>query len=145
MNLTFKFKEAKVVKTASRNKKVIVRNATATIVETDDLNKFNVLYKGSLIPLTDDSYDCKGKPDVWLRSKESRTGWIRIVRNEDIFHMTPCPEGYFPFRPKFIARGNIVDIQGEVKFKLIRCVSEQQLSDVNAHITKVINEYDNSD
>lgn len=151
--LSFKFKAKPTPSQRQSNRKIVLHNASGVIVPSTLPNRYDVKVKLSLtqkkdlhlplvndlvIPLTEDSYSCKGKPDIWIKSEESMTGWVHIIRNESVVNMQDCPSPYIPFRPGFIARGKIVKVEGVIQFRLIRCVCESQLIEVNSHINALL-------
>ena len=154
---SFKFKPKTIKLERARTKKIILNKVTGVILNslTED-NKYYIkldidftkakelhLTPGNaVLPLSDDSYSCKGKPDIWLKHKDSKTGYIRIVRNENSFAMGECPEPYLPFRPGLIGCGKIINTSEGMRFKLIRCTSKSQLLERAAHINHIVDSND---
>lgn len=97
-----------------RNNKYYVR---LDIKNPDDFEDVTKLY-----PLTKNSYNTKGKTEVWRKDKR---GYIRILRFADDALVFPVPLA-IPFKPNMYCTGNIItDIDGIEKFELKSLIKEE--------------------
>ena len=95
------------------------------IVEVEE-NEFKVLVKSidtknnekeELLPLTDRSFDLKGKENIFTRKKDKFGKRTRIIRDKNKANFMPgLPEIYFPFSNNWQVKGYIITENNIRKF-----------------------------
>lgn len=126
MKLQFKLS---LIKHKRRNKQIITRNITGTIIEDEgnyfvkcklkDIENFENGIR--VLPITEDSYSCLDKTNYWYKDPKTNK-WIHFIRFEDESKVFNKPKCYLSFRPGYIAKGNIVDVNGKLHFRILDCI-----------------------
>lgn len=125
----------------NKRKKILGRNVEGIICEID--NKYVVEYNIKdiegfsnglmLLPITEDSYSCINKTTVWFKDKKGK--YIKLIRFADEAKVFNKPKPYIPFRPGYIAKGNLVNIDNKLYFRIIGCYhpiyGEQERKKIN--------------
>ena len=77
-----------------------------------------------VLPFTENSYNLKGKKNVFTRTKDELGKRIRYIRSEEKskYHYGDSNR-YIPFAPNWIVKGNIVRDNGVLKFDFIDLVT----------------------
>ncbi len=94
------------------------------IVIKDENNTIRVKVEDKSYPITDDSYDCKGKKEVWLQNYRDKYGHrIRIIRRE-CEDRVAMDSRYAPFAVGLPCWGDIIKKPLESpKFKIKKCIN----------------------
>lgn len=80
-----------------------------------------VSYKDKEYEITEKSYECKGKKNVYARFRDERNHRIRIIRDK----LSKCKMDkrfYIPFAIGLMAKGRLVkNSTGDIKFHITSC------------------------
>lgn len=141
MNI-FKFK-INVLKTDHKRKtnnitrRIIEKSVTGKITEDSSTGVIKVEFNDNLYDIHPDSYKTYGKRRVYRKVKNE---WIEYDRpcSEDRLSM---PNYWFPFRPKYICIGNVVQENDKVYFKIRSCYNKINL-DAKAEAIRIIKNED---
>lgn len=82
------------------------------------------VYNNMILPFTKESFDLKGRVNVFSRTKDEYNRYVRYVRNSEQAKYFPGdPNVYVPFAPNWIVTGNIVKENLVLKFDFISLVT----------------------
>lgn len=82
------------------------------------------VYNNMILPFTKESFDLKGRVNVFSKTKDEHNRYVRYVRNSEQAKYFPGdPNVYVPFAPNWIVTGNIVKENLVLKFDFISLVT----------------------
>ena len=77
-----------------------------------------------ILPFTKESFDLKGRVNVFSKTKDEHNRYVRYVRNSEQAKYFPGdPNVYVPFAPNWIVTGNIIKENLVLKFDFISLVT----------------------
>ena len=82
------------------------------------------VYNNMILPFTKESFDLKGRVNIFSKTKDEHNRYVRYVRNSEQAKYFPGdPNVYVPFAPNWIVTGNIVKENLVLKFDFISLVT----------------------
>ena len=125
----FKFKPAAVKKHHTENRHNVISRKVYCVCMKNDNNEFVSLvnipsdleFPDTLeVPFTKESYNLKGKTDIFSKEPIDNGKYIRLSRNKIHANMFPnLEEIYTPFKEKYVYGGYLVKIDGHYEFNMI--------------------------
>ena len=111
------------VKIEAKNKRgyVILENEEYKV---SLINESDGIHSRVILPFTENSYDLKGRKNVFTRIKDEFGRRTRYIRSEEKakFHYGDSNR-YIPFAPNWIVKGNIIKDNGVLKFDFIDLIT----------------------
>lgn len=71
------------------------------------------------IDFTENSYNLKGKLEVYTTHKDKRGNSMCIIRTEtDSIHFPGLPSQYTPFKNNYVYSGYVINVRGKLQFEI---------------------------
>ena len=120
----FIFGKFKVVTTNKKIKKenaIIQSNIRGIVIEENGTIKVKI--DDNIYDITEDSYDCKGKKEVWYKNIRDKHGkYICIIRAID--DRKAMDERFIPFRVGLPCTGDLIkESFNKPKFRIKKCIN----------------------
>ena len=110
--------------------KIEAKNKRGYVILEDEeykvllINESDGIHSRVILPFTKNSYDLKGRKNVFTRIKDEFGRRTRYIRSEEKakFHYGDSNR-YIPFAPNWIIKGNIIKDNGALKFDFIDLIT----------------------
>ena len=110
--------------------KIEAKNKKGRVILEDEeykvllINESDGIHNRIILPFTKNSYDLKGRKNVFTRTKDEFGRRTRYIRSEEKakFHYGDSNR-YIPFAPNWIVKGNIIKDNNVLKFDFIDLIT----------------------